>query len=140
MLPDMSAKVSFLPRKLAPEEIKPRLASGRSALIDRNVRKFAYLLEGNRVREAPVRVGATFGDMVEIHTLPFYGKSGVLAGNRGERGACPCFAFNSTVVTGPNSHEQGIYRRTEKSRHKTASAPKYSSIMIRTYNTPRELS
>ncbi|OIP93049.1 MAG: efflux transporter periplasmic adaptor subunit, partial [Syntrophaceae bacterium CG2_30_58_14] len=66
MLPDMSAKVSFLPRKLAPAEMKPRLAASRSALIDRNGRTFAYLLEGNRVRETPVRVGATFGDMVEI--------------------------------------------------------------------------
>jgi RND family efflux transporter MFP subunit len=75
MLPDMSAKVSFLPRKLAPEEIKPRLAAGRSALIDRNGNTFAYLLDGNRVRETPVRVGATFGDMVEI-------LSGLKAGDR----------------------------------------------------------
>jgi hypothetical protein len=50
-------------------------------------RTFAYLLEGNRVRETPVRAGSTFGDMVEIHPLPFYGKSGVLAKNRGKRGA-----------------------------------------------------
>jgi RND family efflux transporter MFP subunit len=75
MLPDMSAKVSFLPRKLAPEEMKPRLAAARSALIDRNGRTFAYLLEENRVRETPVRVGATFGDMVEI-------LSGLKAGDR----------------------------------------------------------
>ena len=72
MLPDMSAKVSFLQRMLAPEEIKPRLAAGRSALIDLNGSTFAYLLEGNRVRETPVRVGATL-------PLPFYGKSVVLA-------------------------------------------------------------
>jgi len=75
MLPDMSAKVSFLPRTLAPAEMKPRLAAGRSALIDRTGRTFAYLLEGNRVREIPVRVGATFGDMVEI-------LSGLKAGDR----------------------------------------------------------
>jgi len=57
------------------EEMKPRLAAGRSALIDLNGRTFAYLLEGNRVRETPVRVGATFGDMVEI-------LSGLKAGDR----------------------------------------------------------
>jgi len=34
MLPNMSAKVSFLPRRLAPEEIKPRLAAAWTALID----------------------------------------------------------------------------------------------------------
>ncbi|MCG2739190.1 MAG: hypothetical protein L6300_03000 [Syntrophaceae bacterium] len=88
MLPDMSAKVSFLPRTLAPEEMKPRLAAGRSALIDLNCRTFAYLLEGNQVRETPVRVGATFPS----EPLPFYGKSDVYAGNRGKRGAWPCFA------------------------------------------------
>jgi RND family efflux transporter MFP subunit len=66
MLPDMSAKVSFLPRRLAPEEMKARLAAGRSALIERSGGTFAYLLEGNRVREAPVRAGARYGDMVEI--------------------------------------------------------------------------
>jgi RND family efflux transporter MFP subunit len=75
MLPDMSAKVSFLPRKLAPEEMKPRLAASRSALIDRNGATFAYLLEGNRVRETPIRAGETFGDMVEI-------LSGLKAGDR----------------------------------------------------------
>ena len=75
MLPDMSAKVSFLPRKLAPKEMKPRLAAGRSALINLNGKTFAYLLEGNRVRETPVRVGATFGDMAEI-------LSGLKAGDR----------------------------------------------------------
>jgi RND family efflux transporter MFP subunit len=75
MLPDMSAKVSFLPRRLAPEEMKPRLAAVRSSLIDRNGRTFTYLLEGNRVRETPVRIGATFGDMVEI-------LSGLKAGDR----------------------------------------------------------
>ncbi len=66
MLPDMSAKVSFLPRRLSPEEMKPRLAANRSALIDRNGGTVAYLLEGTRVRETPVRIGKTFGDMVEV--------------------------------------------------------------------------
>jgi len=66
MLPDMSAKVSFLSRRLSPEEMKPRLAASRSALIDRKGGTFAYLLEGNRVRQTPVWIGATFGDMVEI--------------------------------------------------------------------------
>jgi len=75
MLPDMSAKVSFLPRRLAPEEMKPRLAAARSALLDRNGKPFAYLLQENRVRQTPVQVGKTFGDMVEI-------LSGLKAGDR----------------------------------------------------------
>jgi RND family efflux transporter MFP subunit len=75
MLPDMSAKVSFLPRKLAPAELKPRLAAGQSALIGKGDRTFAFLLEGNRVKETPVRVGLKYGDMVEI-------LSGLKAGDR----------------------------------------------------------
>jgi hypothetical protein len=52
----MSAKMSFLRRRLTPEEMKPRLAAGRSALIDRDGRTFAYLLERHLDRETPVRV------------------------------------------------------------------------------------
>jgi RND family efflux transporter MFP subunit len=75
MLPDMSAKVSFLPRRLAPDEMKPRLAAARSALIDKNGKTFAYLLEKDRVRETPVNVGKPYGDMVEV-------LSGLKAGDR----------------------------------------------------------
>ncbi|MCE5264183.1 MAG: efflux RND transporter periplasmic adaptor subunit [Deltaproteobacteria bacterium] len=75
MLPDMSAKVSFLPRRLSPEEMKPRLAAGRVALIGRNGKTIAYLLDGDRVRETTVGVGKTFGDMTEILT-------GLKAGDR----------------------------------------------------------
>jgi len=66
MLPDMSAKVSFLARRLTSGEMKPRLAANRSALISRSGGIFAYLLEGNRVRQVSARTGTVFGDMAEI--------------------------------------------------------------------------
>jgi len=66
MLPDMSAKVSFLSRRLQPAEMKPRLAANQSALIDKGNGTVVYLLEGNRIKETPVRVGAKLGDMTEI--------------------------------------------------------------------------
>ena len=66
MLPDMSAKVSFLSRRLEPAELKPRLAASQSALIARGAGTIAYLLAGNRVKETPVRTGAQLGDMREI--------------------------------------------------------------------------
>lgn len=75
MLPDMSAKVSFLERRLAPSELKPRLAAHQSALIARGEGTIAFRLEGNRVREAPVRTGSALGDVVEI-------LSGLEAGDR----------------------------------------------------------
>ena len=66
MLPDMSAKVSFLSRRLQPAEMKPRLAANQSALIDKGNGTVAYLLDGNRVKETAVRVGLKLGDMTEI--------------------------------------------------------------------------
>ena len=67
MIPDMSAKVSFLPRRLTPQELKPRLAVNRSALFTGDGGTAAFLLvEGNRVRRIPVRTGETLGDMTEI--------------------------------------------------------------------------
>jgi len=75
MLPDMSAKVSFLSRRLAPEELKSRLAVSQSALISRDNKTFVFLLQGNRVKETPVQVGSKLGDMTEV-------VSGLKAGDR----------------------------------------------------------
>ncbi|MFA5182289.1 MAG: efflux RND transporter periplasmic adaptor subunit [Syntrophales bacterium] len=75
MLPDMSAKVSFLSRRLAPEELKPRLAVSQSALISRGNKTFVFLLQGNRIKEIPVQVGSKLGDMTEV-------VSGLKAGER----------------------------------------------------------
>ena len=66
MLPDMSAKVSFLSRRLEPEELKPRLAVSQSALISRGNKTFVFLLQGNRVKETLVQVGSKLGDMTEV--------------------------------------------------------------------------
>ena len=66
MLPDMSAKVSFLSRRLQPAEMKPRLAANQSALIDRGNETVVYLLDGNRIKETTVRVGSKLGEMMEI--------------------------------------------------------------------------
>ncbi|MCG6538349.1 MAG: efflux RND transporter periplasmic adaptor subunit, partial [Syntrophales bacterium LBB04] len=66
MLPDMSAKVSFLSRSLKPEELQPRLAVNQDALTTREGRSLVYLIDKDRVKETPVTVGAKHGDMVEI--------------------------------------------------------------------------
>ncbi len=66
MLPEMSAKVSFLSRKLKAEEQKPRLAAGDGSLSVKGNRVTAFLVEGTRVREVPVSTGMKLGDMTEI--------------------------------------------------------------------------
>jgi RND family efflux transporter MFP subunit len=66
ILPEMSAKVSFLSRPVKPEEEKPRLAVNRAALIAREGQNAVFIVKENRVVETPVRVGMEFGDMVEV--------------------------------------------------------------------------
>ena len=66
MLPEMSAKVSFLSRKLAPEELKPRLAALQNTVLHRGDRSFVFIVQGDRVKESPITVGQKLGDMIEI--------------------------------------------------------------------------
>ncbi len=66
MLPDMSAKVSFLSRELAGEELKPRLAVNQTALASRGKKSVVYLIEGDKVRERAVTTGVKLGDMQEV--------------------------------------------------------------------------
>jgi len=66
ILPEMSAKVAFLQRPVAPGEEKPRTAVNPAAVVEREGRKALFLVKGDRVAETPVTVGAKFGDMLEI--------------------------------------------------------------------------
>ena len=66
MLPDMSAKVSFLSRKLKPEELKSRLAVNTSALIQKADTTYVFLLSEDRAQETTVQTGVKLGDMTEI--------------------------------------------------------------------------
>ena len=75
MLPDMSAKVSFLSRELAPEELRPRLAVHQSALVEMKDKTLVYRIEDNKARETVVAAGGKLGDMREI-------KSGLKPGDR----------------------------------------------------------
>jgi len=66
MLPDMSAKVSFLSRDLTGEELKPRLAVSQSALVSVKEKNIVYLIADDKVRETAVSTGGKLGDMQEI--------------------------------------------------------------------------
>ncbi|MDP2853040.1 MAG: efflux RND transporter periplasmic adaptor subunit [Smithellaceae bacterium] len=66
MLPDMSAKVSFLSRELTGEELKPRLAVSQSALVSVKGKNIVYLISDNKVRETTVSIGGKLGDMQEV--------------------------------------------------------------------------
>ena len=75
MLPDMSAKVSFLSRELTGEELKPRLAVSQSALLRVKEKNIVYLISDNKVRETTISIGGKLGDMQEV-------TAGLKAGDR----------------------------------------------------------
>ncbi|MDD2903564.1 MAG: efflux RND transporter periplasmic adaptor subunit [Syntrophales bacterium] len=66
ILPEMSSKVAFLSRPLKPGERRARLALPQAAVVTRDGRSFAFLLQGNRVQLKPLTLGPKMGDLVEI--------------------------------------------------------------------------
>lgn len=65
ILPEMSARVSFLERPALPEERAPRTAVSPAALIDKNGKKVAYIVTNGRAKEVVVTSGHVIGDLVE---------------------------------------------------------------------------
>jgi HlyD family secretion protein len=75
VLPDMSAKVTFLERNLEAGERAARIAVPPSSIITRDGSKSVLVVEGDQVRSAAIETGATLGEVVEV-------KSGVKAGQK----------------------------------------------------------
>jgi RND family efflux transporter MFP subunit len=66
ILPEMSAKASFLSREVKSGEEKPRTALNPAAVITRDGKQFVFLIKGNRVVKTPITAGAKLGDMIEV--------------------------------------------------------------------------
>ena len=66
VLPEMSAKVSYLSRPLGADEQVARLAVPKGALISRQDKTWAFLLQGRRVELVQVATGPAMRDMVEV--------------------------------------------------------------------------
>jgi RND family efflux transporter MFP subunit len=68
VLPEMSAKVSFLSEKPAEGESRstPRLTVNAASIVRRDDMDVAFLIEGDVVRQVPVKTGERFGDRIEI--------------------------------------------------------------------------
>jgi RND family efflux transporter MFP subunit len=77
VLPDMSARVSFLSGELDKEAMKapPKTIVPSSALADRNGSKVVFRLESGVVRITPITLGPAFGNGFEV-------QSGVSSGTR----------------------------------------------------------
>jgi len=75
ILPDMSAKVAFLSRELAPDQRKAVPGVPAAAIVTRGAERVAYVLHGNRVSEVRVETGERMGDWVVV-------KEGLNTGDR----------------------------------------------------------
>jgi HlyD family secretion protein len=72
VLPDMSARVSFLEKALDAEAMKekPKVVVPGAAVIDRKGAKAVFVVEDEKVRLTPVTLGAAFGDGFEVEQGP----------------------------------------------------------------------
>ncbi len=75
VLPEMSAKVAFLSREVGKDEKRPRTAVNRNAVMERNGKKYVFLVRQGRAVITAVTTSDTFGDMVEV-------KSGAVSGDK----------------------------------------------------------
>ena len=68
VLPDMSARVSFLSGELDAAAVKepPKLIIPGSAIAERGGGKVVFVLEDGRVRMIPIEIGKPFGDGFEL--------------------------------------------------------------------------
>ena len=66
ILPELSAKVSFLSKPVSKMDQVPRTAVNQKALVARGEGKAVFLVKGDRAEETSVRTGAQIGDMVEV--------------------------------------------------------------------------
>lgn len=64
VLPDMSARVSFLSSALDEHAIKepPKLVVPKAAVVERQGANVVFVVEGDRVRMTSVEIGAAYGD------------------------------------------------------------------------------
>jgi len=66
ILPEMSAKVSFLAQEVTAEQQKPLLAVQPDALANRDARTVLWAIRDGKAIEIPVAAGARIGDLVAI--------------------------------------------------------------------------
>lgn len=83
ILPDMTAKVSFLSREVPAELRRPVTAVQPAALVESGGRRLAYRVTEGRVAEIPVEAGARIGDLIEVTRGLQPGDRVVLAPGRG---------------------------------------------------------
>lgn len=70
VLPDMSAKVAFLEREIAPADRKPVTAVPMQAVVERDGTKVVFILKDGRAMRTKIETGRALGDLVEVGGVP----------------------------------------------------------------------
>jgi RND family efflux transporter MFP subunit len=66
ILPEMSARVSFLERAVTKEEEQPVVTVNPGAVVTRNTGSVVYVVTGRTVREAAITTGEQLGDVIVV--------------------------------------------------------------------------
>jgi RND family efflux transporter MFP subunit len=66
ILPEMSAKVSFLSREITRDQQQPLTAVSPDAIVERNGKSVVYALRDGKAVEVPVTRGPRIGDLVAV--------------------------------------------------------------------------
>jgi len=69
VLPDMSAKVAFLSKPVPPEDRQPVTAVQPAAIVQRDGKSVAFIVDGDKTRQVPVTAGRKVGELVEVKGL-----------------------------------------------------------------------
>jgi RND family efflux transporter MFP subunit len=78
VLPEMSAKVSFLSREVTPDEQKPRVAVNGDALATRDGKTVVFVVRNDRAVAVPVTPGIKVGELIAIDGAVKTGEKAVL--------------------------------------------------------------
>ncbi|MGE5892673.1 MAG: efflux RND transporter periplasmic adaptor subunit [bacterium] len=66
ILPEMSAKVAFLERQVSKGEDQPKTGVNPASIATRGKGQVVFILQGDRVKEAPVKTGEKMNDLVDL--------------------------------------------------------------------------
>ncbi|WP_035882374.1 efflux RND transporter periplasmic adaptor subunit [Cupriavidus metallidurans] len=66
VLPDMSAKIAFLSKPVAPAENKPQTAIQPSAVVERDGKPVVFLVQDGRAKQVPVTRGGKIGELLAV--------------------------------------------------------------------------
>ncbi|GMG90099.1 hemolysin secretion protein D [Cupriavidus sp. TKC] len=66
VLPDMSAKIAFLSKPVAPAENKPLTAIQPSAVVERDGKPVVFLVQDGRAKQVPVTRGGKIGELLAV--------------------------------------------------------------------------